>query len=100
MSIDTARSLALIAAQDFTLLTLSWDKNWDSHSLVNGYPRFYPRIALVAPSPEGLGGLHLEVWYKQMPAMGGQVDHWTRITFFRSEDWPLGPGVAGAGCVC
>ena len=36
------------------LLTLSWDKNWDSHSLVNGYPSFYPRIALVAPSPEGL----------------------------------------------
>ena len=33
------------------LLTLSWDKNWDSHSLVNGYPSFYPRIALVAPSP-------------------------------------------------
>ena len=32
------------------LLTLSWDKNWDSHSLVNGYPSFYPRIALVAPS--------------------------------------------------
>ena len=23
------------------LLTLSWDKNWDSHSLVNGYPSFY-----------------------------------------------------------
>ena len=36
------------------LLTLSWDKNWDSHSLVNGYPSFYPRIALVAPSPGGL----------------------------------------------
>ena len=35
------------------LLTLSWDKNWDSHSLVNGYPSFYPRIALVAPSPDG-----------------------------------------------
>ena len=33
------------------LLTLSWDKNWDSHSLVNGYPSFYPRIALAAPSP-------------------------------------------------
>ena len=33
------------------LLTLSWDKNWDSHSLVNGYPSFYPRITLVAPSP-------------------------------------------------
>ena len=37
------------------LLTLSWDKNWDSHSLVNGYPSFYPRIALVAPSPGGYG---------------------------------------------
>ena len=35
------------------LLTLSWDKNWDSHSLVNGYPSFYPRIAFVAPSPGG-----------------------------------------------
>ena len=35
-----------------TLLTLSWDKNWDSHSLVKGYPSFYPRIALVAPSPD------------------------------------------------
>ena len=33
------------------LLTLSWDKNWDSHSLVNGYPSLYPRIAFVAPSP-------------------------------------------------
>ena len=33
------------------LLTLSWDKNWDSHSLVNSYPSFYPRIVLVAPSP-------------------------------------------------
>ena len=33
------------------LLTLSWDKNWDSHSLVNGYPSFYPRVTLVAPSP-------------------------------------------------
>ena len=37
--------------QGLALLTLSWDKNWDSHSLVNGYPSFYPRIALVAPSP-------------------------------------------------
>ena len=36
------------------LLTLSRHKNWDSHSLVNGYPSFYPRIALAAPSPEGL----------------------------------------------
>ena len=33
------------------LLTLSWDKNWDIHSLVKGYPIFYPRITLVAPSP-------------------------------------------------
>ena len=38
------------ASQGLALLTLSWDKNWDSHSLVNGYPSFYPRIALVAPS--------------------------------------------------
>ena len=43
--------------QDLALLTLSWDKNWDSHSLVNGYPSFYPRIALVAPSP-GCKQLH------------------------------------------
>ena len=35
------------------LLTLSWDKNWDNHSPMNGYLSFYPRIALVAPSPEG-----------------------------------------------
>ena len=38
--------------QGLALLTLSWDKNWDSHSLVNGYPSFYPRIALVTRSPE------------------------------------------------
>ena len=37
--------------QGLALLTLSWDKNWDSHSPMNGYPSFYPRIALVAPSP-------------------------------------------------
>ena len=40
-----------IGHQGLALLTLSWDKNWDSHSLVNGYPSFYPKIALVAPSP-------------------------------------------------
>ena len=34
------------------LLTLSKNKNWDSHTMVNGYPSFYPRIALVAPSPD------------------------------------------------
>ena len=44
---------AIGGLQGLALLTLSWDKNWDSHSLVNGYPSFYPRIALVAPSPEG-----------------------------------------------
>ena len=57
--------------QGLALLTLSWDKNWDSHSLVNGYPSFYPRIALVAPSPgdsiswytrEGLGRNYEEFW--------------------------------------
>ena len=40
------------------LLTLSWDKNWDSHSPMNGYPSFYPRIALVAPSPGVTAVLH------------------------------------------
>ena len=44
-------SLCWIEAQGLALLTLSQDKNWDSHSLVNGYPSFYPRIALVAPGP-------------------------------------------------
>ena len=39
------------AGLGLALLTLSWDKNWDSHSPMNGYPSFYPRIALVAPSP-------------------------------------------------
>ena len=47
----TMTSLYWISDQGLALLTLSWDKNWDSHSLVNGYPSFYPRIALVAPSP-------------------------------------------------
>ena len=45
--------------QGLALLTLSWDKNRDSHSLVNGYPNFYPRIALVAPSP---GVTTAELW--------------------------------------
>ena len=40
----------IITHQGLALQTLSWDKNWDSHSLVNGYPSFYPRIALVARS--------------------------------------------------
>ena len=34
---------SILAHQGLALLTLSWDKNWDSH--------FYPRIALVAQSP-------------------------------------------------
>ena len=45
--------------QGLALLTLSWDKNWDSHSLVNGYPSFYPRIALVAPSPGGYSSSYI-----------------------------------------
>ena len=44
-------SISLLNHQGLALLTLSWDKNWDSHSLVNGYPSFYRRIASVAPSP-------------------------------------------------
>ena len=39
------------AGLGLALLQLSWDKNWDSHLLVNGYPSFYPRIALAVPSP-------------------------------------------------
>ena len=54
-----AINLASLAKQDqhqgLTLLMLSWDRNWDSHSPMNGYPSFYPRIALVAPSPEICG---------------------------------------------
>ena len=46
-----SHSLNYSVCQGLALLTLSWDKNWDSHSLVNGCPSFYPRIALVAPSP-------------------------------------------------
>ena len=45
------------------LLTPSWDKNWDSHSLVNGYPSFYPRIALVAASPDGYVFAGTSVFY-------------------------------------
>ena len=45
------REFTILTQQGLALLTLSWDKNWDSHSLVNGYPSFYPRIALVAPGP-------------------------------------------------
>ena len=49
------------------LLTLSWDKNWDSHSLLNGYPSFYPRIALVAPSP---GSTYMAIcWYERIRMM-------------------------------
>ena len=45
------------------LLTLSQDKNWDSHSPMNGYPSFYPKIALVAPSPDPrLIELYDELW--------------------------------------
>ena len=49
---DSMYLLAMfIGCQGWALLTLSWDENWDSHSLVNGYPSFYPRIALVTPTP-------------------------------------------------
>ena len=44
-------ALVLNGHLGLALLMLSWDKNWDSHSLVNGYPSFYPRIALVTPNP-------------------------------------------------
>ena len=52
------------------LLTLSWDKNWDSHSPMNGYSSFYPRIALVVPSPDGIyQQLGIILWYLQYVAI-------------------------------
>ena len=51
----------VVDPQGLALLTLSLDKNWDSHSPMNGYPSFYPRIALVAPSP----GHICVYWHKQ-----------------------------------
>ena len=33
------------------LLTLSWDKNWDSHSLVNGYPSFLSYDSVSSAKP-------------------------------------------------
>ena len=53
LKVESGNQNILNGHQGLALLTLSWDKNWDSHSLVNGYPSFYPRIALVAPSPGG-----------------------------------------------
>ena len=47
--------LNLSLSLGLALLTLSWDKNCDSHSLMNGYPSFYPRIALVAQAQVTLG---------------------------------------------
>ena len=41
----------VISYLGLVLLTLYWVKIWDNHSLVNDYHSFYPRIALVAPSP-------------------------------------------------
>ena len=67
------------------LLTLSWDKNWDSHSLVNGYPSFYPTIALVAPSPESvlMGQLHhskacWELWLSDDQPHSDNNGQWQR----------------------
>ena len=59
------------------LLTLSWDKNWDSHSLMNGYPSFYLRIALVTPSPD-----HKEVkfWNRYISA-----NIWARASIKNSK---------------
>ena len=50
-TVEKSNPILFIILQGLALLTLSQDKNWDSHSPVNGYPSFYPRIAIVAPSP-------------------------------------------------
>ena len=55
--------------QGLALLTLSWDKNWDSRSLLNGYPSFCPRIALVAPSPGGQHAAILVQWKSGQPRL-------------------------------
>ena len=47
----THHQWSLTLCQCLALLKLSWDKNWDSHSPTNSYPRFYSRIALVVPRP-------------------------------------------------
>ena len=69
-----------LAHLGLALLMLSWDKNWDSHSLVNGYPSFYPRIALVAPSPECLDIFIIELLFPM------QFVHslWFVVVWFRS----------------
>ena len=58
------------------LLTLSWDKKQDSHSPMNGYPSFYPRIALVAPSP-GVEGDNYTVYHncKWSSAVEKRITH-------------------------
>ena len=33
------------------LLTLTWDKNWDSHSLVNGFPSFLSQDSVSSAKP-------------------------------------------------
>ena len=64
------------------LLTLSWDKNWDSHSLVNGYPSFYPRIALVAPSPGGKWFIHGPKRRKENQLLSNNNNHaWERVKY-------------------
>ena len=51
------------------LLTLSRYNNWDSHSPMNGYPSFYPRIALVTPSPGGWMCMYIKPWLSPGDAM-------------------------------
>ena len=62
---NNTSNTVLVINLGLALLTLSWDKNWDSHSPMNGYPSFYPRIALVAPSPGGiLQRAHTAEWFE------------------------------------
>ena len=64
-----------IVALGLALLTLSYDKNWDSHSQMNGYPSFYASIALVAPSP-GLSTEPIMEIFKSFVEQEWQPDTW------------------------
>ena len=62
-------------------MALSWDGNWDSHSLVNGCPSFCPGIVLLAPSPGGATRLDVS---------GTQEVYVSKMGIPRVDDW----------CVC
>ena len=77
----------------------SWDKNWDSHSLVNGYPSFYPRIALVAPSPGRYKGkqnrlfIRIIDFFEYIVIIPDSKVHWANMGPIWGRQDPDGPHV-------